>query len=537
MEDDAAPSAGKHSRRKFLKVAGVSVLGAGLALSVGVPLVRDATRTVPPRVPATPTGDLRIDHVTVIDPRDGSRREDASILVRGGRIVDVSPLPAGPPDPTVQTIDGAGRFAVPGYNNMHTHAIQAERAPLLMATMLAEGVTGMRQMLGSPDLLSYRAEGRLPLGVRSPQLLAMPGEILTPFNAGSVDAVRAAIDTQYEAGADFVKMILTDRDVFFAAVDHAHSRGLPIAGHLPESVLPSEAAKAGFDCVEHLGASNGVWVESSSRSADLWAKDDTGLPVPGWVAGLPFAEDIFNARSAKTLINPAAFDPPEKAAFMDEAVGSFDEARARELAVTFRENGTWQSPTLVRLRTQYLMDEPAYQDDPWLGRMSASARTDYEDVLATFRGLPEATRTAYRHTYDTAVRFTGILAEERVPLLVATDGQGKVPGQWMQLEFQELAKAGMTPQEILRACTTAPAEFLGRSATMGVIAPGADADLLLLASDPLDHVDNLASITAVVRAGHHATAAELQEAVEELAQASIPDARAFADAASLTCHC
>lgn len=345
------PAAKKRSRRQFFAVAGATVLGAGLA-GAALPIVRHLTTSRSPRVAPGAAGSLRIDHVTVIDPRDGTRQDDASILVRDGRIIAVGSPSSFPDARAADVIDGAGRFAVPGYNNMHTHAIQAENASLMMATMLAEGVTGMRQMLGTTETLRYRAEHRLPLGPDSPRLLAMPGDILTPFNAGSVDDVARVIDEQYDNGADFIKMVLTDRDVFFAAIERAHHVGLRIAGHLPESVLPSEASAAGFDCIEHLGASKGIWIESSSRRDALVGGVDTSLPFPGWVGGLPFFEEIFTARSAKTLINPAAFDPPEVAESLREAVSSFDETRARALAGVFVHNGTWHSPTLVRLRTQ-----------------------------------------------------------------------------------------------------------------------------------------------------------------------------------------
>lgn len=507
------------TRRQFLGGAGLGALTAGVAIGVGMPLIRGwATAPLPPRAAPQVPGSLRIDHVTVVDPRDGGRQDDASILIRDGRIIAVGSLASLVFDPNVRTVDGAGRFAVPGYNNMHTHALQAQNPALMMATMAAEGVTGMRQMLGTSEMLAHRAANRLPLSVTAPRLLAMPGEILTPFNAGSVDAVQKAIDAQYDAGADFIKMVLTDRDVFFAAIERAHAKGLRIAGHLPESVLPSEASAAGFDSIEHLGASDGIWIETSSRRDELWATDDTGLPVPAWIAGLPGVGDVYTATTTKKLINPAAFDSPEAVAFKREAVQAFDEGAARALAATFVKNDTWHAPTLVRLRTQYLMDAAEYEADPWLSRMTESTRRDYDDVLETFRALPDLTRESYREVYDAVLRVTKILHDSGVPMMAATDGQGKAPGQRLQLEFQELAKAGIPPLDILRMATTAPARYLGRTATMGVIAPGADADLLLLASDPTADVAALGSITAVVRDGHFLRAEDLDALIERLTE-------------------
>lgn len=524
---DHAGGRPRRTRRQFLWGAGLGALTAGAAVGVGMPLIRGlAFPPLPPRTAPQAPGSLRIDHVTVIDPREGTRDEDVSILIRDGRIVAVGDVASLVSDQSIRTVDGAGRFAVPGYNNMHTHALQAQNPALMMATMLAEGVTGMRQMLGTSEMLAHRTAGRLPLSVHAPRLLAMPGEILTPFNAGSVDAVQKAIDAQYDAGADFIKMVLTDRDVFFAAIDRAHAKGLRIAGHLPESVLPSEASAAGFDSIEHLGASDGIWIETSSRRDELWATDDTGLPLPAWIAGVPGVGEIYTATSAKKLINPAAFDSPEAVAFKREAVQGFDEGRARALAATFVKNETWHAPTLVRLRTQYLMDAAEYEADPWLSHMTESTRRDYDDVLATFRALPDLTRESYREVYDAVLRVTKILHDSGVPMMAATDGQGKAPGQRLQLEFQELAKAGIPPLDILRMATTAPALYLGRTATMGVIAPGADADVLLLASDPTVDVAALGSITAVVRDGHFLRTEDLDALIERLPEQQ-PEGNAF----------
>ncbi|WP_022878441.1 amidohydrolase family protein [Microbacterium sp. B19] len=516
---DRAGSRPTRTRRQFLWGAGLGALTAGAAIGVGMPLIRGLASTpLPPRTTPVAPGSLRIDHVTVVDPRDGSRDDGVSILIRDGRIIAVGDVASLASVPGVQAVDGEGRFAVPGYNNMHSHALQAQNPALMMATMLAEGVTGMRQMLGTSEMLAHRAANRLPLSMNAPRLLAMPGDILTPFNAGSVDAVQKAIDAQYDAGADFIKMVLTDRDVFFAAVERAHAKGLRIAGHLPESVLPSEASAARFDSIEHLGASDGIWIETSSRRDELWATDDTGLPLPAWIAGLPGVGEIYTATSAKKLINPAAFDSPEAVAFKREAVQAFDEGAARALAATFVKNDTWHAPTLVRLRTQYLMDDVEYEKDPWLSLMTESTRRDYDDVLATFRALPDLTRESYREVYDAVLRVTKVLHDEGVPMMAATDGQGKAPGQRLQLEFQELAKAGIRPLDILRMATTAPARYLGRTATMGVIAPGADADLLLLASDPTVDVAALGSITAIVRDGHFLPAEDLDALIERLAE-------------------
>lgn len=515
------------SRRTLLRTAGIGAVGVGLGAAAG-PAWRAVTSSAEPaRVPFPPADELRVDGVTVVDPLDGSATEGRSVLLRGGRVVTVGAVGEVTSSPGATVLDGDGRWAVPGYTNMHSHALQAEHPELLLATMLAEGTTGFRQMLGTDDMLRYRAEDRLPLTPHAPALLSMPGRLVLPFTAGSPQEARDEVARQWDRGADFIKMVMVERETFFAAVDAAHERGMRIAGHLPPSVGVAEAAEAGFDCIEHLGTGNAVFIACATDEDDLWAQQDKTMPIPGWVTGLPFVDKLFSAMTDKQLINPAAFGDPAGVALLQRALDGFDEDKARALARTLVAHGTWQSPTLVRLRTQYLADSPEYASDPWLRRMSAGARADYEDVLATFRALPAEMRATYREAYARSADVVRIMHAEGVPVVAATDGQGRVPGQWLQLELQELAAAGLSPLEVLRSATVAPARYLGRSDRSGRLVPGADADLLLLDADPLADAAHLGSISVVVRGGHPFTADELAATVDRL-DAEGPSAAATA---------
>jgi hypothetical protein len=519
-EADAVKEKARPTRRKVLKRVGLGVVGAGVVAAVGVPVVKDLTKTVPPRSFMPGTAPLRIDHVTVVDPRDGSKRPGLSILVRDGRITAVSATKDTPASPDAWTIDGADRFVVPGYNNMHTHVLQDKRASLFMATMLAEGTTGMRQMAGSEDLLRYRAEGRLPLGVHTPGLLAMPGELLMPWNAGSINEVRKEITRQKGLGADFIKLIFVDRDVFFEAVKFAHSKGLKIAGHLPPSVSPGEASLAGFDAIEHLGTGSDIWLETSSEEKTLRPEADLSGPVPGWLAALPFAGSLFASDLAKKftskgLINPALSNSSDDVNLMRRALDSFNEQAAQEMVQTFAAKKTYQTPTLVRLRTEYLVDSPEYDDHPWMKMLPAGAVSDFKEVRGKFLALPAETRDTYHKFYEASLHMVKRIHDAGVPMMTGTDGPGTSPAD-LHTEFRELAAAGLRPLDILRTVTSTPAAYLGRADRMGAVAPGMDADFLLLGSDPLADVNNLQSITAVVRAGHFLPRQEIDSVVEQL---------------------
>lgn len=485
-----------------------------MLLSLTLPVSAcEAERFQPQRPIADP---LRIDNVTIVDPLDGSKRAAMSIVIDRGRIVDVLPTRDVRQGSSIATVEGANRFAVPGYNNMHSHALVAPRPELLLATMLAEGVTGFRQMSGTPKLLKARDEGRLVLGPTTPALLAMPGDLVFPFNAGSAKEARAEVNRQRRQHADFIKLILLSRAAFFAAIDEANRLGLPTAGHLPPDVSPLEAAKAGFDSLEHFGTGNPFWLACSSRQAELARVQSDQPGVPWWIMRIPLVGGLMMTKVEQQLINPTMSDTPATVALRQRALDSFDTGRCQALARSFKANNLWQTPTLVRLRTQELADLPEYRADLSLLNMSADTKKTWQESSAKFHALPATMRATFRATYQRRLMVVAQWQAEGVSMMAGTDGKGDVPGQALQQEFAELAKAGLTPLKILQMTTVEPARFLGRSSTMGRIASGMAADLVLLSADPLARVDNLGKVSAVVRAGRYIPRSALDRAVLEL---------------------
>ena len=64
-----------------------------------------------------------------------------------------------------------------------------------------------------------------------------------------------------------------------------------------------------------------------------------------------------------------------------------------------------------------------------------------------------------------------------------------------------MARAGLTPLQILRAATSDGAAAMNLSGELGMIAPGRLADLVILDADPLERIDNLSAIHRVVKDG------------------------------------
>jgi imidazolonepropionase-like amidohydrolase len=91
-----------------------------------------------------------------------------------------------------------------------------------------------------------------------------------------------------------------------------------------------------------------------------------------------------------------------------------------------------------------------------------------------------------------------------VPLLAGTDlgDPYVIPGFALHDELELLVAAGVTPLAALQSATSGPARAFGLTATVGAIAPGQAADLVLLDGDPLTDIRNTRRIRAVVLNGH-----------------------------------
>ena len=466
--------------------------GAGLACIATGPLLRDDP---------VPRVDLAIEHATIVDTIDGTLIEDATILVAQGRIVAIEQGGAPGAQDAGKRIDATGKFVVPGYNDMHSHVLNLDDPSGALALMLAEGVTGFRQMSGSPERLQERREMTLPMGAEAPALLEMPGAVLTPLNASTVEGVLAEIRAQKAQGADFIKVGFVSPPVFLAAMAEAKRLGIPILGHLQDGVDAAFCAEAGFRSIEHLGPGAAIWVACSSEEAQL---KSTAKPVsiPSLPLKIPFLRKMIVRRLEKLLVNPSAFMPPAYATRLQRAIDTFNPAKLAALAARFAAEDTWHCPTLVRLRTQELADAPEYETHPYLAYMPQDRIATWRKVTEKFRRLPAQMRETYAQAYLRQLALMKSLADAGVRLMAGTDGGWlSNPGLSLQEEFAELAKAGLAPLKILQMTTINAADYMDRAETMGTVAAGRNADLVILNANPLQDASNLGDIAGVVRAG------------------------------------
>jgi len=458
----------------------------------------------------------------VVDVRDGSQRPDTDVLIAGGTIVRVSPAAERPAEPDAVVVDARGKYLVPGYNDMHAHALGVADAAPGLELMLAHGITGFRQMAGSDALLRRRAEGRLSLPAAAPALLATPGMVLNPANASTSAKAVATIRAQHAAGADFIKAGMVGREVFFDAQAEALRLGLPIVGHLPAGIDVAKASRRGMKSIEHLGPGVTLFAcccDDGEQIREL-AAARPGPRLPPFK--IPFQDRILAKLLAKLVLNPINQSTPQSAALFERALTNFDETLAHPLAERFAADATWQVPTLIRVKTQELCDAPGFAEQPGLAYMTPGTRKAWSEAAEKFGTFPEQMRATFTRAYELQLRLTKIFDEAGVEMLAGTDSTGAawvVPGAALHQEFDELARAGLSALRILQMATVRAAQFLGATATMGTIEPEKNADLVLLTADPTASVENLHRIAGVVRAGRYFSQQDLLSIKDRIAAA------------------
>lgn len=460
---------------------------------------------------------LVLDHVTVVDVRDGGLMPDRAILIRDGRIERIAAagsIPAG----NARVVDARGRYVVPGYNDMHSHNINSASPETSLPLMLANGVTGFRQMVGSAEQLAARAAGDPLVPAEGPALLALPGPVLAGPAVATPDAIKAEIRRQKAAGADFIKVVDAPHDAFLAGADEAEALGLAYAGHMPATVTPHEAIRHGMDAIEHMGPTISLLLSCSTDEA----------PIRAMMAKAPPADDhhIDFGRDAASLArltaNPVLLTPPQGYALIKRVLATYDEARCKALATELANSQTWVMPTLTRLEAMYLGNDPSLRDNPALRYVPQRSRVLWREVGEDFdaKVSPDQRKTL-AELFDRLRKLAKLFDENGVKMAVGTDfgGQWLVPGQSLHHEFDLLAGSGIPPLHILRMATLDAARYLKREATMGTVEAGKAADLVLLDANPVESADNLHRISGVVRAGRYYDKAALDAIRERVATA------------------
>ncbi len=430
-----------------------------------------------------------IAHVTVIDVATGTELKDQTVRIQGDRIASVAitqeadaALPG--------AIDAHGAYLIPGLWDMHVHVHDTMELPLY----IANGVTGIRVMSGDRDEAAYRAE--LARGSPSPEIYLASAIVdgSPPVWPGSIvihnpSDARRAVDEIKTGGADFIKVYSRiPRDAYFALADEAKRQHIDFEGHVPDAVTAQEASVAGQRSMEHL---MGISFACSGRQQELRGANERA--------------QFFRDRLAIEA----------------QAYNSLDQAKCKALFVEFRQNDTWQVPTLTVRRMWGRLDDSKLTSDPRLAYIDRKSRDRWQDRIR-----PQVQRWDYaeyqlaRGIFSMDERLTGGMFRAGVPIMAGTDAMNPycLPGFSLHDELGLLVDSGLTPLAALQAATVNPARFMGRSAELGTVEAGKIANLVLLRADPLADIHNTTQIEAVWLRGQYFDKAALAAMLEKAKQ-------------------
>ena len=442
---------------------------------------------------------LAFTHVTVIDATGSPPQPDMTVVIDEKHIVELGRSGEVQLPPQATVVDAHGKYLIPGLWDMHVHTVFGDWLPrnerVTLPLFVANGITGVRDMGSDLEVAKlWRAQidaGKL-LGPR----MYIAGPMLDgpvprfPSSAPVANAAdgRRVVDELKAKGVDFIKIqSLIPRDGYFAAADEAKKVGITFVGHVPDAVRASEASNAGQKSIEHF---TGIFEGSSTIEEQL-------------------------------IVGPKS---------LGRNVSTFDPERARKLIELMAKNQTWQVPTLVWERGQWLIDDIDLSHDP-LTKYAPKAWTErtwpmfVKSILSDMDTDPLPVR---KHFVQMELDMTLAMFRAGVPFMAGTDTAAGVhifPGFSLHQELALFVQAGLTPIQALQTATRNPAQFMGRLADMGTVEKGKLADLVLLDANPLDDIANTRRIRAVVLAGRYFGRADLDHMLKQVEKAAAePDA-------------
>jgi imidazolonepropionase-like amidohydrolase len=419
-------------------------------------------------------GPLFIQHVAVVDVTDGQVLPDMTVEIRGRTIVAVSSDRNIPVTPGATLINGRGKYLIPGLWDMHVHlSFPPGAAQVFLPVMVANGILGARDMhsfLSTIVALKHQVATGAQIGPR----LFIAGSAIDGPNSylpaarvvHTPDEAREAVRQLKVAGVDFIKVYSSlPKDLYLAVANEAKNDGIPFVGHVPYPVTAAEASDAGQRSLEHLTE---VDVGTSSDEAAIKAEELEAM-----------------AQKHGYIPDPARLK------------STFDSAKAAALFEKFRQNHTWQVPTGVVFYQEREIAEPGLQKNDSLLAYIPKLLRNY------WRSLPTDIAVKMVALYAVHADLVGRLNRAGVPMLAGSDSPNPFvyPGFSLHDELGLLVHSGLTPAEALRTPTITPATFLGLTDSLGTVAPGKVADLVLLDANPLIDIANTKRIRAVIQGG------------------------------------
>ena len=436
-------------------------------------------------------------HVRIIDGTGAAPLEDQSILIENGRITSISKETTAAPSTAV--VDLHGHTVIPGLVGMHDHLYYIARAdeavdgssepPLIVPQMsfsaprmyLAAGVTTIRTA-GSVEPyvdLNLRREvdaGHLVgphMDITAPYLEGLNSPFIQMHNLTGPDDARNFVDYWASQGVTSYKAYMNiTRAELKAAVDAAHAHHLKVTGHLCAVTYP-EAVEAGIDDLEH-----GFFVNTQN---DPGKQPDI---CPRSTGGPTLANMDPDGADASALIKLLV----DHHVAITSTLPVFESSIPTHLHLQNRVLEAMSPPT----REAYLYTRNAELSHP----QNALREKAYHNGAAL------------EHKF---VNAGGLLIAGLDP----TGDGGTLPGFGDQREVELLVDSdGFTPLEAIKIATLNGATYMGKQSTIGSIAPGKNADLIVINGNPATNINDIENVEIVFKDGIGYDSAKLFDSIK-----------------------
>src|SRR5471032_694216 len=390
----------------------------------------------------------------LIDGTDRAPIDNATIVVMNGRIAAIGPPFSISVPASAQRVSLAGKTVIPGLVNAHGHVgntvgmeqghYSAENVTRDLKTYAAYGITTVFS-LGDDQAAGFAARDRQRTASLDHARLFVAGPVLAPKSPA--DAV-TLVDEDAAMKVDIVKI----------RVDDNLGATPKMAPEIYKAVI-DEAHKKGLRVAVHL-----------FYLADAKAVLDAGAD--------------FIAHSVR--------DVPVDDAF---------------IAMLKRRNVCY-CPTLMREVSTFVYEStPSWFADPFFLKHADMAQVDALKQPARQSAMASSKAAQrYKAGLDVANRNLKTLSDAGVGIAMGTDTgpPARFQGYFELMELEMMAKAGLTPKQVLASPTRDAAKCMKLDAELGTLEPNKWADFVVLDADPLANISNVRKISAVYVAGNRA---------------------------------
>ena len=439
---------------------------------------------------------VALTHVRVIDGTGAEAAEDQTVVLSKGTIESVTSAATANVPKDARVLDLHGYTVIPGLVGMHDHmfypvggGIFGEMGFSFPRLYLAGGVTTIRTTGALEPYTDLELKKEIDSGHTPGPKMHVTGPYLEGAGSwaiqmhqltGPEDAVKT-VNFWIDQGVDnFKAYMFITRAELGAAIQAAHKRGVKVTGHLC-AVTFREAADLGIDDLEHgLFVDTEFLADKKPDQCPEKAEDPAGMGKLDVHSG-PLHETIeylVKHHVAVTSTLPV-FE-----------MGSFP------------GRPTVQQRLLDALspdaRSAWLTSRVRYSDDHFL-------KQEYGSDVSP---LPAAFKKELEFEYAFA-KAGGLLLAGLDP----TGMGGVIAGFGDQREVELLVEAGFTPIEAIHIATYNGAQYLGELDRIGTIAPGKQADLVVIKGDPSKKIEDIENVETVFKDGVGYDSAKLVDSV------------------------